>query len=115
MLPLTAGTAASCGVHGTSHAAVYCRKSCLLTQCCLQELQPCSGLLAPWERRCFPGSIGHGSATQFHDHLSDLRRCSRGRQWRRKGHGDRVRQLFRPFPEETSALETKNTPPEPVQ
>src|SRR5262249_22065337 len=89
MLPLTAGAAASCKVHDTSRAAVYCRKSCLLTQGCLQELQPCSGPVASWERRCCLGSIGHGSAAQVLNHLLDLRRRSRGRQWRSKGYGDR--------------------------
>src|SRR5438270_7065661 len=41
MRPSQPGTAASCGLHDTPHAAVYCRKSCLLTQYCLQEPQPC--------------------------------------------------------------------------
>src|SRR5262245_22496179 len=115
MLPRIAGPAVPCEVHGTSYAAVYCRKSCLLTPCCLQKLRLGSCLVAPWQRRCHPGAIGDSSAAQFPDHLLDLQRRSRGWQWRCKGHGDRVRQLFGPFPEETTALETKNTPPEPVQ
>src|SRR5215475_6167150 len=115
MLPLTTGTATPCRVHSTSRAAVYCRKSCLLTQCDLQKLWPDLCLVAPWKRRWGPGAIGHGSAAQCLNRLSDLQRRSSGRQWRRKGHGDRVRQLFGTFPEETTALETKNTPPESVQ
>src|SRR5262245_58981288 len=101
--PPLPNTATSCGVHDTSHAAVYCRKSCPMTQWDLQEQQPCSCPVASWQSQCCPESSGHGSTAQFHHHLLDLWCGSRGGQWRSKGHSDRVWQLLGPFPEETTA------------
>src|SRR5712691_6316568 len=56
-LPRRPGCAASCGAHVTSGAVMYCRKSCPLTQPCVQELQDVVMVLTLMAPRLFRHDI----------------------------------------------------------